>query len=144
MTAQTPATAELEKWLRVGFFTNFWLGVPIWVQRKNAESCWSRLQLAGSGPTSDLCIFVHQMPRDSLQWSHGFRQFCPTCIRTKCAYWVLFAAFCSRPIAAFSIIVVVLENAWKALVWTLWLTILFIVLLWNHEHKVRAREINIS
>ena len=37
MTTQTPATAELEKWLqiRVRFFTNFWLRVRIRVRRKN-------------------------------------------------------------------------------------------------------------
>jgi len=27
MTAQTPATAEMEEWLRVRFFTNFWLWI---------------------------------------------------------------------------------------------------------------------
>ena len=50
MTEQTPATAEIEKWLRfrVRFFTNFWL----WVRKKNPESCRSRLRYSGSGPTS--------------------------------------------------------------------------------------------
>jgi len=44
MTAQSPATAEMEKWLRVRvrFFTNFWLRIRIW--KKNEESCRSRLQ----------------------------------------------------------------------------------------------------
>ena len=40
----TPATAEMEKWLRVRFFTNFWLRVRIRVRKKNAESCRSRLR----------------------------------------------------------------------------------------------------
>jgi len=44
MTAQTPATAEMEKWLRVWFFTNFWLHVRIRIRKKNAESCRSRLR----------------------------------------------------------------------------------------------------
>jgi len=50
MIAQTPATAEMEKWLRirVWFFTNFWLRV----RKKNAESDRSRLRYSGSGPSS--------------------------------------------------------------------------------------------
>jgi len=46
MTTHTPATAEIEKWLRirVRFFPNFWLLVRIRVQKKNAESCQSRLR----------------------------------------------------------------------------------------------------
>jgi len=40
MTMQTPVTAEMEKWLRVRFFTNFLLRV--WTVMKNAESCHSR------------------------------------------------------------------------------------------------------
>jgi len=50
MTEQTP-TAEMEKWLRirVRFFSKFWL----WVRKKNAESCRSRLRYSGSGPSSD-------------------------------------------------------------------------------------------
>jgi len=61
MTTQTPATVEIEKWLRVRFFTNFWL----WVRKKNAESCRSRLRHSGSGATSDcgplqqyICLFL--------------------------------------------------------------------------------------
>jgi len=52
MTIQTPATAEIKKWLRirVRFFPNFWLRV----RRKNAESCWSRLRLSESDPTSGI------------------------------------------------------------------------------------------
>ena len=38
MAIQTPATAEIEKWLRVRFFTNFWLRF----RTRNAESCRSR------------------------------------------------------------------------------------------------------
>jgi len=37
MTTQTPATAEIDKWLRVQFFTNVWLRIR--VRKKNAESC---------------------------------------------------------------------------------------------------------
>ena len=39
MTTQTPANAEMEKWLRirVRFFTNFWLRMG--VRTKNADSC---------------------------------------------------------------------------------------------------------
>jgi len=46
MTAQTPATAEMEGWLRIRirFFTKFWLWARIRVLKKNAESCWSRLR----------------------------------------------------------------------------------------------------
>ena len=47
---QTPAAAEFEKWLRVRFFTNFWLRIR--VRKKNAEFFWSRLRYSGSGPTS--------------------------------------------------------------------------------------------
>jgi len=35
MTTQTPATAEIEKWLQV----------RSWVRKKNAESCQSWLQI---------------------------------------------------------------------------------------------------
>jgi len=44
MTAQTPATAEMEKWLRVlvRFFTCFWPRIR--VRKKNAESCRSWLR----------------------------------------------------------------------------------------------------
>jgi len=52
MTAQTPATAEMEKWLRVRFFTNFWWPVRFRVRKKNAESCRNWIQYSGSGPTS--------------------------------------------------------------------------------------------
>jgi len=50
MTTQTPATAKIEKWLRirVRFFTNFWLRV----RKKSAESCRSRLRHSGSMATS--------------------------------------------------------------------------------------------
>jgi len=53
MTKQAPATAEIEKWLqiRVRFFLNIWHRIR--VRKKNAESCLSRLQYAGSDPTSD-------------------------------------------------------------------------------------------
>jgi len=46
MTTQTPATAEIEKWLRirVRFFLNYWLRVRVQVRTNNAESCWSRLR----------------------------------------------------------------------------------------------------
>jgi len=50
MTTQTPATAEIEKWLRVRFFPKFWLRIR--VRKKNAESGRSRLWWTGSGPTS--------------------------------------------------------------------------------------------
>jgi len=33
MATQTPATAEIETWLRIRFFTNFWIRV----RKKNAE-----------------------------------------------------------------------------------------------------------
>jgi len=49
MTAQTPATAEIEKWLRIPLFPKFWLRV--WIRKTNAESCRSRHQESGSGPT---------------------------------------------------------------------------------------------
>jgi len=47
MTTQTPSTAEIEKWLwiRVQFFSKFWLGFWIWVRKENAESCRSRLRI---------------------------------------------------------------------------------------------------
>jgi len=51
MTTQTPVTYEIEKWLRIRFFTNFWLRVRIQVQTKNAESCRSRLRSSESGAT---------------------------------------------------------------------------------------------
>ena len=44
MTTQTPATAEMEKWLRIRFFTNFWLQDRIRVWKKNAEPCRSQLR----------------------------------------------------------------------------------------------------
>jgi len=44
MTTQTPATLGLEMWLRVRFFTNFWLRVRI--RKKNAESSRSRLWIS--------------------------------------------------------------------------------------------------
>jgi len=54
MTTQTPATAKLEKWLRIRnqFFTNYWLWVCIRIQKKNAESCRSRMRHSRSGTTS--------------------------------------------------------------------------------------------
>jgi len=56
MTTQTPATAEMEKWLRirVRVFKNFWLQIR--VRKKNAESCRSRLWQPGSGTTSGKCV----------------------------------------------------------------------------------------
>ena len=47
MTAQSPATAETEKWLRIRFpfFTNFWLRARIRHRKKNAESCRFRPNL---------------------------------------------------------------------------------------------------
>jgi len=42
-TMQTPATAVSDKWLRVRFFTHFWLRV----RKKNAESCRSWLRIRG-------------------------------------------------------------------------------------------------
>jgi len=50
MAAQSPATAEMEKWhrIRARFFTNFLL--RILVRKKNAESCRSLLRHFGSGP----------------------------------------------------------------------------------------------
>jgi len=69
MTAQTLATAEIEKWIRirVRFFPNFWLRFR--VRKKNAESFRSRLRQSGFGPTSvvdwwdamvvDWCSTVH-------------------------------------------------------------------------------------
>jgi len=54
MTTQTPATAKMEKWLRIRFrfFTNFWHRVRIRLRKKNTESCRSRLRHSESGPTS--------------------------------------------------------------------------------------------
>ena len=54
MTAQTPAPAEMEKWLRtwVRFFPSFWLRLRIRVRKKNPGSCWSWIRLSGSVPTS--------------------------------------------------------------------------------------------
>ena len=49
MTTQTPATAEIEKWLWVRLFTDFWL--PVRIRKKNAESC--RIRLRHSGAISD-------------------------------------------------------------------------------------------
>jgi len=40
MTTPPPATAEIDKWLWVRFFTKFWLRIR--VRKKNAESCRSR------------------------------------------------------------------------------------------------------
>jgi len=67
MAIQTPATAEIEKWLRlwVGFFTKFWLRVRIWVQ-KNTESCRSRLRHSGSMATSAL----HLQADTDMQWKY--------------------------------------------------------------------------
>ena len=45
ITTQTPATTEIENCLRVRFFTNFWL--RIWIRKKNAEPCRSRLRIHG-------------------------------------------------------------------------------------------------
>jgi len=49
MTTQTPATVEMEKWLRLRlrFFTHFWLRIRF--RKKNAESCRIRLRNAGCG-----------------------------------------------------------------------------------------------
>jgi len=46
MTAQTPAAAEIEKWLQIRFrfFPNFWLRIRIRFRKKKAESCWSWLR----------------------------------------------------------------------------------------------------
>jgi len=46
MTAHTPATAEIEKWILdpVRFLPNFWLRVRFWVRMKNAESIRNRLR----------------------------------------------------------------------------------------------------
>jgi len=54
MTAQTPAAAEMEKWLRVRFFSNFWLRV----RKKNSESWRSRFCHTGSVANSaaHLCL----------------------------------------------------------------------------------------
>jgi len=46
MTTQTPATAEIEKWLRVRFSQIYGLGIR--VRKKNAESCRRWLRHAGS------------------------------------------------------------------------------------------------
>jgi len=54
MTTQTAATAEIEKSLRVQFFTNFWLWDQVW--KKNTESCRCRLRKSGSGATSGASI----------------------------------------------------------------------------------------
>jgi len=53
MTQPTSATAEIEKWLRVRvrFFTNYWLRVR--VQKKNGESCRSRIRHSGYGAISE-------------------------------------------------------------------------------------------
>jgi len=51
----TPATAEIEKWLRirVRFFLNFSLRDRIRVRKKNAESYQWRLRYSGSGLNYD-------------------------------------------------------------------------------------------
>jgi len=56
MTTQTPATAEIQKWLqvRVRFFLNFWLQLWFCVREKNAESCQSWLRYSGSSRTSGM------------------------------------------------------------------------------------------
>jgi len=46
MTTQTPASAEIEKWLRIRFATNFWLRV----RKKNTEP--------GSMATSGRDIYI--------------------------------------------------------------------------------------
>jgi len=55
VTAQTSATSEMEKWLRirVRFFTNFWFRVRMRVRKKHLASCRGWLRNSGSGPTSD-------------------------------------------------------------------------------------------
>jgi len=52
MTTQTPVTAEIKNWLRVRFFTNYWLRIR--VRKKNAESCRSRFRHSGSIATSGI------------------------------------------------------------------------------------------
>ena len=68
MTTQTPATAEIEKWLRsrVRFFPNFWLRFWIRFRKKNPESSRSRLPHSGSGPTSAIHM-LHEQPE--MEWA---------------------------------------------------------------------------
>jgi len=56
MTAQTRATAEMEKWLwiRVRFFTNFWLRYGSRSERKTQNPSGVDSGNTGSGPTSGI------------------------------------------------------------------------------------------
>jgi len=71
MTTQTPATAEIEKWLRfrVRFFPNFWLRVQ--VRKKNAESCRSSFRIRSHlwFITKDLLFHMTQIINRSMQKS---------------------------------------------------------------------------
>jgi len=72
ITTQTPATAEIEKWIRiwVRFFPNFWLRVLIRVRKKNAKSFRSRLQYPDQ---SYYKVFILILPRiRSHFWRHQF------------------------------------------------------------------------
>jgi len=51
MTTKTPAAAEIEKWLRVRFFSNFWLRDRIRVRKTTQNPAGVD---SGSGPTCDL------------------------------------------------------------------------------------------
>ena len=55
ITTKTPATAELEKRLRIRFFKKFWLRV--W--KKKAESCRRRLRPCGSMATSGIYPWLY-------------------------------------------------------------------------------------
>jgi len=61
MTAQTPATAEMKKWLRIR------------VRKKNAESCRESTPATGSSPTSAFNLALHQLFHSSVparKWKH--------------------------------------------------------------------------
>ena len=107
MTTQTPATAEMEKWLCIWFpfFTDFWLRIR--VRKKNAESRRSPLRQSGSGPTSAarpaLCLVlsssVSQPPTCGLVLIHVIlllvrrREVCMSCTRLR----ILLNTICRKP-----------------------------------------------
>jgi len=83
MTTQIPATAEVEKWLRIR--------VRIRSERKkNTESWWSRLLQSGSAPTSD----IYHMCCSSCTRDGTDQQFCSPArpeLTWNCPAWSVYA-----------------------------------------------------
>jgi len=55
MTTQTPATAEIEEWLRIRFFTNFWLWTGPGSEKKTQNPAGVDCGTPVSSEISDLC-----------------------------------------------------------------------------------------